>query len=360
MKPLAIYSGTAEFRRLKLMLGLGMMLLATLLYIVMVALPGLAAAWLSYVLLPVWAGLTVFLCVKIYHSVGYRIDAGHIAIITGCVSSGYTPTDAVPFSGDMVTQRFRSQKNYFNAKKLISGTVCELNTIFTRASSLVGDVPGMKMMVEIGRLFLRFHLTYMTRCCLAYTYFRGDEGLYLSATEGCAIFAINWKQLTKNATDVTIFITAAIAVLTAVLGIAFYALMGVMGLGAYAYFGVLFAFMLVIVLKNAYLDSLLTIYYIHTYMRLAEFSAPSPEFFVRLERMSPSFAKMASLANGRFPTPKKAHTFAVFKKRARRTPNGMPGRQPDARHTLICPRCRSANLPQAKFCAGCGTQLKLR
>ncbi len=359
MKPLAIYTQTAEFRRLKLFLGLGMMLLSTLLYIVMVALPALASEVLSYVLLPVWCGVSIYLCVKIYRAIGYRIDAGHIAIITGTVSSGYVPNDALTFSGDMVIQRFRSPKNYFHAKKLISGTVYELNEIFSRASSLVGDVPGMKMMVEIGRLFLRFHLTYMTRCCMAYIFFRSDEGLYLSATEGCAVFAINWKQLTKNATDVTILITVAIAVLTAVLGIAFYALMGVMGLGAYAYFGVIFAFMLVLAVKNAYLDSFLTVYFIHTYMRLAEFSAPSEEFFVRLERMSPSFAKMASLANGKFPTPKKNHTFAMLRRRgqARRA---APHRQPDAQHTLICPRCRSANLPQAKFCAGCGTQLKFR
>lgn len=358
MKPLAIYSATAEFRRLKLFLGLGMTLMATLLYVVMVGLPALASPVLSYVLLPVWAGFTIFLCLKIYRSVGYRVDAGHLGIITGAVAEGYTPNDMVSFASEMVTQRFRSPKNYFTAKKLISGAVYELNTVFTRASSLVGDVPGMKLMVEIGRLFLRIHLTYMTRCCIAYTFFRGDEGLYLSATEGCAIFSINWKQLTKNATDVSIIMTALIAVLTAALGISLYALMGLIGLGAYAYFGVILAFMLVLTLKNAYADTLLTIYYINQYMHFAEYSAPSPAFFVRLEKMSPSFARMASLANGRFPTPKKAHTFALLRKKgARRSP---PGRMPDAQHTLICPRCRSANLPQAKFCAGCGTQLKLR
>ncbi|MBP3918512.1 MAG: zinc ribbon domain-containing protein [Clostridia bacterium] len=358
MKPLDIYSGTAEFRRLKLLLGLSMTLLTTLLYIVMVGLPALASKVLSYVLLPVWAGLSIFLCCKLYKSVGYRIDAGHISIITGCVTSGYTPNDAVSFSSDMVSLRFRSQKSYFSLKKLISGAVYELNTIFSRASSLVGDVPGMKMMVEIGRMFLRFHLVYMTRCCIAYTFFRSDEGLYLSATEACAIFSINWKQLTKNATDVSIFLTAFIAVLTAALGIGLYKLMGIMGLADYAYFGVILAFMLVLVLKYAYLDSILTIYYIHTFMHAAEYSTPSPTFFLRLEKLSPSFARMANLANGQFPTPKKAHAFAILRRKG--THRAPPARMPDARHTLICPKCRSANLPQAKFCAGCGTQLKRR
>lgn len=356
MKPLDIYSQTAQFSRMKLLLGLGMILLTTLLYVVMVGLPALAAAWLSYILIPFWAALSIFLCVKLYRSVGYRIDAGHIAIITGAIADGYIPRNAVSLSQDLVTQRFRTPKNYFAAKKLLSASVAELNHVFTNAASLIGEIPGMKLMVEFGRQFLRFHLVYMNHACLAYTFFRGDEGLYLSASEGCAIFAINWKQLTRNASDIAIGMSAGIAVLTAALGIGLFSLMGVIGLGSFAYFGILLALMIVLCIKYAFVDSFFSVYYINMYMRLAEFSEPSQSFFLRLEKMSPAFARMASLANGKFPTPKKAHTTAhMQKKNARRTP---PHRQPDAQHTLICPRCRSANLPSAKFCAGCGAQLK--
>lgn len=356
MKPLDIYSQTAQFSRMKLLLGLGMILLTTLLYVVMVGLPALAAAWLSYILIPFWAALSIFLCVKLYRSVGYRIDAGHIAIITGAIADGYIPRNAVSLSQDLVTQRFRTPKNYFAAKKLLSASVAELNRVFTNAASLIGEIPGMKLMVEFGRQFLRFHLVYMNHACLAYTFFRGDEGLYLSASEGCAIFAINWKQLTRNASDIAIGMSAGIAVLTAALGIGLFSLMGVIGLGSFAYFGILLALMIVLCIKYAFVDSFFSVYFINMYMRLAEFSEPSQSFFLRLEKMSPAFARMASLANGKFPTPKKAHTTAhMQKKNARRTP---PHRQPDAQHTLICPRCRSANLPSAKFCAGCGAQLK--
>lgn len=356
MKPMDIYSGTSQFCRMKFLLGLGMTLLTTLLYVVMVGLPALAAAWLSYILIPFWAALSIFLCIKLYQSVGYRIDSGHIAIITGAIADGYIPRNMISLSQDLVTQRFRSPKNYFSAKKLISETVSELNTVFTRASSLVGEVPGMKLMVELGRQFLRIHLAYMNHACTAYTFFRGDEGLYLSASEGCAIFAINWKQLTKNASDIAIIMCAGIAVLTAALGIALFSLMNVLGMDKFAYFGIILALMLILCIKHAFVDSFLSIYFINMYMRLAEFSEPSRDFFLRLEKLSPAFARMASLANGKFPTPKKSHTTArMQKKQARRVP---PHRQPDARHTLICPRCRSANLPNAKFCAGCGAQLK--
>ena len=356
MKPMDIYSQTAQFCRMKLLLGLGMILLTTLLYVVMVGLPALAAAWLSYILIPFWAALSVFLCVKLYRSVGYRIDAGHIAIITGAIADGYIPRNTVSLSQDLVTQRFRTPKNYFSAKKLLSASVAELNRVFTSAASLIGEIPGMKLMVEFGRQFLRFHLAYMNHACLAYTFFRGDEGLYLSASEGCAIFAINWKQLTKNASDIAIGMSAGIAVLTAALGIGLFSLMSVIGLGSFAYFGILLALMIVLCIKYAFVDSFFSIYFINMYMRLAEFSEPSQSFFLRLEKMSPAFARMTSLANGKFPTPKKSHTTAhMQKKNARRTP---PHRLPDAQHTLICPRCRSANLPTAKFCAGCGAQLK--
>lgn len=357
MKPMDIYSGTAPFRTLKLFMGIGMILITTLLYVVMVGLPALAADWLSYILLPFWAALSGFLCFKLYRSVGFRIEAGHIAVVTGAIVDGYIPPrNIVSVSQDVASQRYRSPKSYFTAKKMISETIVELNTIFSRASSLIGEISGMKLMVELGRQFLRIHLTYMNHACIAYTFFRGDEGLYLSASEGCAIFAINWKQLTKNASDIAIVMSAGVAVLTAALGIALYSLMGVMGLDKFAYFGIVLALMIVLCIKYAYIDPLLSVWFVHTYMRLAEFSEPSRDFFLRLEKMSPAFARMAGLANGKFPTPKKAHTTARPQKRpARRTP---PLRQPDARHTLICPRCRSANLPTAKFCAGCGAQLK--
>ena len=341
---------------MKLLLALGMILIATLLYVVMVGLPALAAAWLSYLLLPFWAALSLFLCFKLYRSVGYRIDAGFIAIVMGAIADGYIPGDAISLSQELVKQRFRTPKTYFSAKRLIVSTVTELNTVFTRASSLIGEISGMKLMVGLGRQFLRIHLAYLNHACLAYTFFRGDEGLYLSAAEGCAIFAINWKQLAKDASVFTVLMCAAIAVLTAIFGIALYSLMSVIGLAAYAYFGVILGLMIVLCIKYTVVDPYVSIYYINMYMRLAEFSEPSRDFFLRLEKLSPAFARMASLANGKFPTPKKAHTTAHLKKKnARRTP---PQRLPDARHTLICPRCRTANLPSAKFCAGCGAQLK--
>ena len=352
-----IYARLSQFKSMKLLLGLGMTLLSTLLYIVMVGLPALASAVLSYILLPVWAALSLFLCFKLHRSVGYRIDAGQTAIITGAVADGYIPENSFGVSQELLGQRFRTSKSYFNAKKHISSALWELNTIFTRASSLIGEVPGMKMMVEIGRQFLRLHLSFMTHACLAYTVFRGDEGLYLSAAEGCAIYAINWKQLSKNAADIAIGFCVALAVLTAALGIALFSLMGLIGLGRYAYFGVILAMMLLLCIKYAYVDPLFEVLFTHTYMRLAEFSEPSPDFFLRLEKMSPAFAQLAGLANGKFPTPKRAHTFAHLRRRrqVRRTP---PAQAPDARHTLVCPRCRTANLPNARFCAGCGTQLR--
>ena len=341
---------------MKLLLGLGMTLITTALFTVIVGLSSLASPVLSYVLLPVWAVLSAYLCRKLYLSVGYRIDAGHIAITTGAISEGYIPPNAVPLSSDMVTQRFHGQKHYSMVKKLIAQAVRELNTEFTNATSLMGEVPGMKLMVEVGRLFLRLHLSYMNSACLAYTFFRVDEGLYLSAAEGCAIFSINWKQLTKSASDVAILETLVISVLTAVLSIGINALMGLMNIGQFWYFAVILALMLVLTLKHAYLDSFFSIYYIHMFMHLAEYSAPSEEFVRRLGKMSSGFAKMMHLSNGKMPTPKKAHTFTIV--RRHRNHAAAPRRVPDAAHPVVCPRCRNANRADAKFCAGCGGRLR--
>ncbi len=356
MRPLRIFEGTAEFMNLKLAMGLGMTAVATALYAVMVGLASLASPVLAYIMLPLWLALSVFLCRKFYMSVGYRVDIGHVGIITGAVSEGYIPKNAVTLSFDMASGRFRTAQNYFHAKKRIDHTVMELNTVFTRATSLMGEVPGMGMMVALGRQFLRLFLTYMTRCCFAYTYFRGDEGLYLSATEGTAVYAVNWKRLTKNASDIAIVISVAVAVLTAALGIGLYALMGVMGLGRFAYYGVILAAAIVLTLKHAYLDSWFTVYFIEMYMTLAEDTEPSPEFFHRLCTLSRGFAAMTALANGMLPTPKRAHTTSRAKRRKKA--NMGAHRAPDRDHPLICPRCRSANRRESRFCTGCGGRLQ--
>ncbi len=358
MNPIDIFSQTAAFRRMKLLLGLGMTLLATLLYVAIVALPSLAAAWLGWLLLLPWAALSVFLCLKIYHGVGWKIDISHIAMITGAITEGYIPGSASSVASDMTNARFHTRGQYLAAKRDISRSVTEINDVLTEASSLVGNVPGMKMMVSLGRAFLHLHLCYMTRACLGFTFFRGDEPLFLASAEGVAVYAINWKQLVKKSADlVTLAVIAFTVLLTVALGILFYFLLGLMGAGAFGYYGVILAAMLALTLKNAYLDTYFTVYYTHMYMHCAEYTEPSPEFYDRLCKMSPAYAKLWALANGKLPTPKKAHAFARKKKQPPSYANTVR-RQADHEHPVICPRCKNANRIDAKFCARCGARLK--
>ena len=39
-----------------------------------------------------WTALSLYLCYKLYRSVGYRIDAGFIAIVTGAIADGFILT----------------------------------------------------------------------------------------------------------------------------------------------------------------------------------------------------------------------------------------------------------------------------
>ena len=358
MNPMDIFSQTAAFRRLKLLLGLGMTLLATLLYVAIVALPSLAASWLGWVLLLPWAALSAFLCYKLYQSGGWKTDISHIAMITGAITEGYIPGSASSVASDMVNARFHTRGQYLAAKHDISRAVTEINDVLTEASSLMGNIPGMKMMVSMGRTFLHLHLCYMTRACLGFTFFRGDEPLFLAGAEGVAVYAINWKRLVKKSADlVTLAVVAFIVLLTVGLGILFYFLMGLMGMGAYAYYGVLLAAMLAFTLKHAYLDTFFTVYYTHMYMHCAEYTEPSPDFYGRLCKMSGAYAKLWALANGKMPTPKNAPTFARKKKQPPSYESTVR-RAADREHPVVCPRCKNANRLDAKFCARCGARLK--
>ncbi|MCQ2432084.1 MAG: hypothetical protein MJ175_05700, partial [Clostridia bacterium] len=85
-------------------------------------------------------------------------------------------------------------------------------------------------------------------------------------------------------------------------------------------------------------------------------SAPGQDFYRRLSGESSAFGQLMNLANGKMPTPKKAHTFANAARRRNRT--NIARRQPDAAHPIICPRCRNANLKNACYCESCGLKLR--
>ena len=354
MKPLEIYRASAVYRRLKFLYGFGLTVLFTGLFTVMVGLSSLASTVLSFILLPVWILLCLFLTVQLYHFIGWKIDAGFLYLVAAAYSEGEVPANPVPIVNEILNVRF-TQKQYLALRSRISRAVKEINHSLLSATSLVGDIPGMKLMNQFGRMFLGLHSIYMRDCCLAYTFMQTDDTPEASSVNGCAFYSINWRPLSERASDIAIFSVAVILIPTAALGISIGLLMGLIGLSALAYYGGFLAFMLVLTLKYSLLDCYFSIHYIDSFLQRAAYSAPNEQCYVQLSRVSPTFARMMQRSGIRkVPGSIRPASVRRGKKRAKLSPI----RKPDVSHPVVCPRCRSANRADAKFCAGCGLLLR--
>lgn len=356
MKPFEIYRAAAVYRRLRFFYGIGLTLLCTALFAAIVGLSSLASPVLSYILLPVWIVLCLFLVGVLYRAAGWRIDAGYLYLVTAAFSEGRIPSNAVSLVSEILRIRY-PKKQYLAMRTRITGAVREINDSLLSANSLVGDIPGMRLMNRLGRMFLGLHLVYMRDCCLAYTFLQTDEKPETSSVNGCAFYSINWRPLSERASDVAIFSAACVVIPTAALGIGIGLLMGLMKLNALAYFGGFLALMLVLTVKYAEVDSYLSIHYIDSFLHLAAYSAPSERCYRQLSRVSRTFAAMLQ-RSGAHQALSVPQTVQLGKKGKSVKPTAL--RRPDAAHPVVCPRCRSANRTDAKFCAGCGLKLKKR
>lgn len=355
MKPHEIYRATAEYRKLKFLYGFGLTLLFTGLFAVMVGLSSLASTVLSFILLPVWIVLCLYLTRQLYRAVGWRLDAGHLYLITAAFSEGKVPANALPIVNEILNLRF-TKKQYLSLRRRVTTAVREINNSLLSATSLVGDIPGMRLMNQFGRMFLGLHLVYMRDCCLAYTFLQTEDAPDTSSVNGCAFYSINWRPLSERASDVAIFSVAVILIPTAALGIGIGMLMGLMGLKLLVYFGGFLAFMLILTVKYSTLDVYLSIHYIDSFLHLAAYSVPSERCFAQLSRVSPAFARMMQ-RNGGAQTAGSPQAVQLLRRR-RKAPKPSSVHSPDAAHPVVCPRCRTANRKDAKFCAGCGIRLK--
>ena len=345
-----IFSATSVYRRLKLLYGFGLTVLFTVLFTIIVGLSSLASTVLAVLLAPVWLALCLFLLNRIYNAIGWKLEAGHLYLITAAFSENSVPEDAFTIVGEILRLLY-PQKRYCALRKRIGRAVDEINRSMQKANSLVGDINGLKMMNEVGSLFLKFHLRFMRDCCISYMFMQMNEDPDSSSVNACAFYAINWKKLSERSSDISIFSVAAIAVPTAILGLLLGPVLSLIGLGAYSFYSWILGFMIVLTLKYAYFDTFLDIRCIDRFLQLCARNVPGERCYAQLRKTCPAFAYMMEKAGGH-QTPTLPRT---AKKRQKARP--APVHSPDPTHPIVCPRCRTANKTDALFCVGCGMRL---
>jgi hypothetical protein len=217
MRASEIFSRTLPFCMAKLLLGL---LTTVASAAVLAILMGIAwlfnAAGVTGVLLIVWLGATGVIRFLLMHYVGYLVKAGHIAVIAEAVTTGHIPENQVAYGKKMVLERFATSNVYFAVDKLVAGAVRQLQGHLQRAGNALDAIPGMTVIVKIGKLFLDISLGYIDECCLGYTFHTREQGAFKSAADGVALYTQNWKTLLSGAAKTTLLVLGLFCAVTLV------------------------------------------------------------------------------------------------------------------------------------------------
>jgi len=354
MKPGEIFSKTMPFVWAKLLLGLLTVVISIAIFALLMGI-----AWLFksegvfLIMLFIWLGATTTVNFILNHYIGYLVKAGHVAVITEAVTTGRIPDNQVEYGKQMVKERFLTSNVYFVIDKLVSGAVRQLQNAVGKLGGVMDSIPGMNVVISIGKMFIGIALGYVDECCLGYTFYKKNQGAFKSAADGVVIYAQNWKKLLKDAAKTTAIVVILILIVTLVS----FAIFGVLarvifnnaediaktiaGLVAF-----LLAFFVAVVIKNAFIDSYILVKMMVSYMQEAPATQISFDLYGKLSGLSGKFKELFNKGQQEGSAPQPAYAVAGGSKRAKLDAPGGKAK--------FCGNCGAKNASGTKFCGNCG------
>jgi hypothetical protein len=354
MKPGEIFSKTMPFVWAKLLLGL-----ATVLASIVVLAILMGIAWLfksegvASVMFFVWLAATATINFILNHYLGYLLKAGHIAVITEAVTTGKIPDNQVEYGKQMVKERFLTSNIYFVIDKLVSRAVKQIQRGVERVGNMMGAIPGMNMIVSVGKLFISISLGYIDECCLGYTFLKKDQGAFKSAADGVVIYAQNWKKLLKDAAKTTLMVVVLVLVVTLVVFLVFGVIFRIIGLSGLigkvaGFVSFLLAVFVAWAVKKAFIDSYILVSAMTSYMEVAPTTVITFDLYNKLCGLSSKFKELFN--KGKEESPESAYAAAG-------TAAAVGAGTQQAQITdkpVFCGECGAKNDRGTKFCGNCG------
>ena len=260
---------------------------------------------------------TVFVHFAIMRYVGYLVRVGHIAVVAEAVTTGKIPDNQVEYGKKMVQERFLTANVFFVVDRLVDRSVKQLQNVFGRAGGILGNIPGLKIAMSFGKMVIGISLKYIDDCCLGYIFYKKDQGVFKSATDGVVIYAQNWKKLLKTALSTSVMVILLTVGLTIILFLTVGGLITLLassaGIGAGGLFGLFLAAFMAFILKRAFIDSYMMVRMMTAYMQEAPTTEISFDLYGKLSAISKSFRELFEKAEKETPispsipaTPKEA------------------------------------------------------
>ena len=326
MRPTDVSRRCKPITRLRFEIEIGLVAAYTAMFAILVGLGSLASVGLAIILGIVWAVICVFLWRLYTVRIGNRLNAGIIAVATMTVTENRAYNDPITAGRQLYANRFPKGRLYRPVRSSIRHSILQIQTYFERMTDPVGDITGMRLLNKLGKFFQHLTLRYVTDACISYTFWCHDLEVWQAAGDSVAVYAFNWKRLTKDASEIIVSEIAILLAGTAALSVFFMWLFGLIGIGAYSFYAILLSAMLVSVIKRATLNPFLTGKAILTYVDDAQRTVLTEKLYVQLSHVSPQYRQLLVHADAA------DQEAAAPAKKSGRTgkPSGKTNREPSA------------------------------
>jgi hypothetical protein len=290
MRASTIYFNTMKFVWMKLLLGMGVVFIAGVLFVPFFFIGMMFEFSVFIILMLVWLSSAYGIKVLVAHYFGYMVKAGHVAVITESMIHGKIPEHYFAFGLQRVKERFVSSSAFFLVDQLISGAVRQIQSQMERLGGWLNGVPGIGFFIQILNLFISISLNYIDECCLGYTFYKNSENTFKSAADGVVIYAQNWKTILKNAAMTTALVLMLMVGVMISLFLGFSVLFSAINISAG--FAIIPAVFTTIVIKYAFIDSWILVKTMCIYMELAPQTTISFDLYAKLSKFSTQFKKL--------------------------------------------------------------------
>jgi hypothetical protein len=285
------------------------------------------------------------------HYAGYMIKAGHVAIIATAVTTGNVPDNQVEVAKKIVAERFATSNIYFAVDSLVSGAVKQLQGVIGSVENMLSDIPGIKEVGSVAKLFISIALGYIDECCMGYTFIKKDQNAFKSAADGVVIYAQNWQKLLKDAAVTTGLVIASLIGVTLVVFLIFGLLFKVLHWSGLVAF--ILSALVAYSIKYAFIDSWILVKMMVSYMEVAPSTTITFDLYGKLCDLSSKFKELFD--KGQYDQP--VSTGAVASEVAVTLEPGIQTVPASNTKQAFCGQCGKKNPVGTKFCGGCGTKL---
>lgn len=292
MKTKDVYLKTMKFVWLKLALGLASVLFAVITLVIVLALGSLGNGTGMMIGFILWLILIGGASYWVNHYIGYMLKAGHVAMVTTAVTTGSLPDNQWEAAKEMVKERFVTTNVYFVIDRLVTGAVSQLQKGLQKIDSLLGNIPGISLIIAFAQIFVHIALGYIDECCLGYTFLHKEQSAFKSAADGVVIYFQNWKKLLKDAAITAVIVMAVSFVVALIPFVAVFGILAIFGLkGAWIY-ALIIAILFAAAVKSAFIDSFMMVKMMVSYMEVAPSTQITFDLYDKLCKLSSKFKSL--------------------------------------------------------------------